>query len=337
MAYPVSEVVDGCGDGTAAGVVEGHGWIGSGGVCFEPAVEGEHVFYEFRCVALAPSGPVLEALGEEVVVADEGEVKHYTSRTIARVGFLAFYTEDMTSLLHKALPQVHQLESEVKTMAEAPVNLPRRLKTPRAAAIAGILFAVLAGTTQVLVRLSIPSDAKDSGAWLAGQGGTISLALNLVPFAGIAFLWFMGVVRDHLGRLEDQFFSTVFVGSGLLYLGLTFVSAAVAGSLLASYSKGPGSLVDNGVYAFGRMVVFEASNVYALRMSGVFMISLATIWLRTATMSRWLAFFTYALALVLLVSISLSVWFTLVFPVWVLVISVHMLIGDLRKRSASNA
>ena len=220
-------------------------------------------------------------------------------------------------------------------MAEAPVNLTRRLKTPRAAAIAGILFAVLAGTTQVLVRLSIPNDAKDSGAWLAGQGGTISLALNLVPFAGIAFLWFMGVVRDHLGRLEDQFFSTVFVGSGLLYLGLTFVSAAVAGSLLASYAKGPSNLVENSVYAFGRMVVFEASNTYALRMSGVFMISLATIWLRTRTMPRWLVFFTYALALVLLVSISLSVWFTLVFPAWVLVISVHMLIGDLRKRSAS--
>jgi len=83
------------------------------------------------------------------------------------------------------------------------------------------------------------------------------------------------------------------------------------------------------------MVVFEASNTYALRMSGVFMISLATIWLRTRTMPRWLVFFTYTLALVLLVSISLSVWFTLIFPAWVLVISVQMLIGDLRKRSAS--
>ncbi len=219
-------------------------------------------------------------------------------------------------------------------MAEAPVNLPRQLKTPRAAAIAGILFAVLAGTAQVLIRLSIPGDATDSGAWLAGQGGTISLALSLVPFAGIAFLWFMGVVRDHLGRLEDRLFSTVFVGSGLLYLGLSFVSAAVAGSLLANYPAGPGRLVENSVYAFGRMVVFGASNTYALRMSGVFMISLATIWLRTATMSRWLVFFTYALALVLLVSISLSVWFTLVFPAWVLVVSVYMLIGDLRKRPA---
>src|SRR5258708_32647598 len=96
----------------------------------------------------------------------------------------------------------------------------------------------------------------------------------------------MGVVRDHLGRLEVQFFSTVFVGSGLLYLGLTFVSAAVAGSLLASYSTGPGRLVENSVYAFGRMVVFEASNTYALRISGLFMISVATIWPRTSTHAR---------------------------------------------------
>ena len=219
-------------------------------------------------------------------------------------------------------------------MTETPVSLPRQLKTPRSAAIAGILFAVLAGTAQVLIRLSIPGDAKDSGAWLAGQGGTISLALSLVPFAGIAFLWFIGVVRNHLGRLEDRLFSTVFFGSGLLYLGMSFVSAAVAGSLLATYSTGPGRLAGNSVYAFGRMEMFIASNTYALRMAGVFMISLGTIWLQTATMSRWLAFFTYALALVMLVSISLSVWFTLLFPPWVLVVSVYILIGDLRKRPA---
>jgi hypothetical protein len=51
---------------------------------------------------------------------------------------------------------------------------------------------------------------------------TVNFALTLVPFAGIAFLWFMGVVRSHLGRLEDQFFSTVFYGSGLLFLAMLF-------------------------------------------------------------------------------------------------------------------
>jgi hypothetical protein len=218
-------------------------------------------------------------------------------------------------------------------MAKATINLTRRgLKTPRAAAIAGIIFAVLSVTAQVLMRLSVPTDAADTGAWLSGQAITVSLALRLVPFAGIAFLWFMGVVRDRLGHLEDQFFSTVFFGSGLLYLGLSFVAAAEAGSLLV---LDPGKLAASSVYTLGRMFMYQISNVYALRMSGVFMISWGTIWFRTGTMPRWLVFATYVLALVLLLSVSLSPWFTLIFPAWVFVISVFILIGNLRNRSAN--
>ena len=37
----------------------------------------------------------------------------------------------------------------------------------------------------------------------------------LMPFAGIAFLWFIGVVRDGFGRYEDKFFASVFLGSGI--------------------------------------------------------------------------------------------------------------------------
>ena len=58
-----------------------------------------------------------------------------------------------------------------------------------------------------------------------------------MPFAGIAFLWFIGVVRDRLGRLEDQFFSTVFFGSGLLFLAMVFVSMAIAGGMVAGYHR----------------------------------------------------------------------------------------------------
>src|SRR5438105_795293 len=218
-------------------------------------------------------------------------------------------------------------------MAQAPVKLAgRRLKTPHAAAIAGILFAVLSSTGLVLIRLSIPTDASDRGAWLEGQSGAISLALALVPLAGIAFLWFIGVLRDRMAQLEDQFFSTVFLGSGLLYLGLTFVSAALAGGLLASYAVDPG-LVKSDVYFFARQVMYQINNVYALRMSGVFMISLATIWLRTGTAPRLLVVLTYILALVLLFSLSLSTWLTFTFPVWVLVISVFILVENLGNPS----
>jgi len=221
-------------------------------------------------------------------------------------------------------------------MAKATKNLTsRELKTPRVAALAGIIFAVLMITAQVLIRLSVPTDTSDTGAWLSGQASTVSLALSMVPFAGIAFLWFIGVLRERLGHLEDQFFSTVFFGSGLLYLGLTFVAAALAGSLLADPSLRPGNAAGAITYAFGRLEMYQISNVYALRMSGVFMISLGTIWLQTGTMPRWLAFSSYALALLLLVSISLSVWFTLIFPAWVFVISMFILVGNLRTRSAS--
>jgi hypothetical protein len=216
-------------------------------------------------------------------------------------------------------------------MSQTAINLTgRRLKTPRAAAVAGIIFAVLLSTGQTLIRLSIPTDPSDTGASLAGQASTISLALSLFPFAGIAFLWFMGVVRDRLAELEDQLFSTIFFGSGLLYLGLTFVAAAVAGDLLASYTLFPES-IRSSFLIFGRLMIYHITNVYALRMSGIFMISLGTIWLRTGTMPRLLAFLTYPLALIMLLSFSLNIYFSLIFPAWVFVISLYILIENLRR------
>ncbi len=216
-------------------------------------------------------------------------------------------------------------------MSETAINLTRRrLKTPRAAAVAGIIFAVLLATGQTLIRLTIPTDPSDTGAWLAGQSSTITVALSLYPFAAIAFLWFMGVVRDRLAELEDQLFSTIFFGSGLLYLGLMFIAAGIVGDLLASAALYPAPM-RSSFFIFGRLLVYQITNVYALRMSGVFMISLGTIWLRTGTMPRWLAFLTYPLALIMLVSWSLNVLFSLIFPAWVFVISMYILIENLRR------
>jgi hypothetical protein len=217
-------------------------------------------------------------------------------------------------------------------MTEISVSLTRkRLTTPRAAAIAGILFALLYGTSLVLVRISIPSDPAAESAWLETNATKVSLALNLVPFAGIAFLWFIGVSRDRLEDLEDRLFATVFLGSGLLFLAMTFVGAALAGGLLSSYLVAPSALVESGLFTYSRAVMYQIINVYAIRMAGVFMISLGTIWLRTGLMQRGWAFLTYALALVLLLSISYSLWVTLIFPIWVLVVSVYFLILALRR------
>jgi len=210
------------------------------------------------------------------------------------------------------------------------------LKTPRAAAFAGIVFSVLFTISIVLIRLAIPEELSgtNTAAWLQGNTSTVTLALTLVPFAGIAFLWFMGVVRDRLGKLEDQFFSTVFFGSGLLFLAMIFASAAVAGGILASYAIAADTLTKSGVIIVGRAIMYTITDVYAIRMAGVFMISLGTIWMRTRVMPRLFVFLTYAVALLLLVSRDFTSWLILVFPAWVFVISIFILIVSLRGEQA---
>jgi len=216
-------------------------------------------------------------------------------------------------------------------MPDTPLIVTRRaLKTPRAAAVAGIIFALLYGASLVLVYLSIPAYQVADSTWLETNSGTVSLALNLIPYAGIAFLWFIGVIRDRLGDQEDRLFSTVFLGSGLLFLALTFVGAALAGGLLNTYTIESSTLINSGVYAFSRAVVYQVINIYAIRMAGVFMISLGTIWIRTGVMHRTWGILTYAFALVLLLSISYSLWVTLIFPGWVLVVSVYILVRNPR-------
>ena len=201
----------------------------------------------------------------------------------------------------------------------------RRLTTPRAAAVAGILFALLIAASQILLRSAIPERLNIDTAWMATGSGRISTALGLMPFAGIAYLWFIGAVRDKLGDYEDRFFSSVFLGSSLLFLGMVFVAMAIAGGILTTYSMIDGETPDYTVILFGRALMLHISNVYALRMAGVTMISLATIWIRTGLAPRWLVWVTYALALILLLVVNFSLWVTLIYPAWVFLISLYIL------------
>jgi len=204
------------------------------------------------------------------------------------------------------------------------------MKTPRAAAIAGIIFAVLLTTSQVFIRISIPSNPLGPAHEVIDHSKTISLALDLLPFAGISFLWFIAVVRDRLGEFEDRFFATVFLGSGLLYIAMTFVSAALAGGLIRVLGGGTENLIPSGAYALSRAEIYQTTQVYGIKMAGVFMISTCTILLRTRIAPRWMAVLGYALALLLLLSIGTIEWIPLVFPAWVFLISVYILIENLR-------
>src|SRR5215831_16169907 len=160
------------------------------------------------------------------------------------------------------------------------------LRTPRAAAIAGILFSVLLIAIIALLRMAVPADPGESGAWLSTNARTVVLALNLVPFDGIAFLWFIGVLRDRLGQREDRFFATVFFGSGLLFLAMLFAAAAIIGALIMAFAAEPNVLINSSTFRFARTLVYNIVNIYATKMAGVFMISTSTVAIYTGFAPR---------------------------------------------------
>jgi hypothetical protein len=208
-----------------------------------------------------------------------------------------------------------------------------RLKTPKAAAIAGIAFSLLLFTIIWLLWRSVPSDPLDPGAWLATDSKTVALALNLVPFAGVAFLWFIGVLRDRLGQQEDRFFATVFFGSALLFLAMLFAAAAITGAIiLVASSADPNELTNSATFRYARATGYIFMNVYAIKMAGVFMISTSTVVIYTRIAPRWIAVLGYVLACILLIGsyyINLSFF---VLPLWVFLVSIHILLDNLRRQ-----
>jgi hypothetical protein len=223
-----------------------------------------------------------------------------------------------------------------EVVGQGPLRAGSPLRTPRAAAAAGIIFSVLLIAALVLLRVSVPADPAVPGAWLtdAHRRSAVALALNLIPFAGIAFLWFVGVVRDRIGEREDRFFATVFLGSGLLFVAMLFTGAAVAGGLIAS--QAPSGPPAGGDLLLGRHISVLLLNVYAMRMAAVFTLTTVTIARHTRIVARWLTIAGLASALVLLVTAGTVPWIELLFPAWILALSIDILVGRARGPSGGD-
>jgi hypothetical protein len=211
-----------------------------------------------------------------------------------------------------------------------PAETPQAPGTPRVVGISGMIFSALYIASLVLVRLSMPADPADPGEWLAdpSRRDSVRVALNMIPFTGIAFLWFMGVLRNRVGALEDRFMSTVFLGSGLLFVGMLFAIGAVAGGLLETLGADGRPPVQSETYAICRRATYILMNTYALKMAAVFMFVTSTIGLRTAILPRWIPIGGFAFGLVMLLAITDSAWIALLFPLWVLVVSTYILVAD---------
>jgi hypothetical protein len=207
--------------------------------------------------------------------------------------------------------------------ASAPVLTARFWRTRRSAAIAGIAFGVLLLLAMTMLRIALAEDSLQALRADGQRRALIQLSLNLVPFAGIAFLWFIGVVREQLGEVEDRLFSTVFLGSGLLFLAMLFVGTVTSATLMEMLAS---QHVNAEIFVYGRSNTHGLMSVYAMRMAAVFTLSVSTLGLRTAGLPRWLSFLGYLVALILLVAAGEHRWTQLVFPAWVLLVSVVILL-----------
>ena len=200
----------------------------------------------------------------------------------------------------------------------------KSIRAIRAAGVAGLVFAALLTTSLLILRADPPTSGDAAGArdtWLA--------ALYLVPFAGIAFLWFLAALRRRIGRLEDQFFSTVFLGSGLMFVAMLFAASAAASAALAAGRFGGGP-ENQAAFEFGRALANTLFYVFAVKMAAAFMLVSSTIGLRTRSIPRWFVLVGFAAGIVMLFSVGFFAILALIFPAWVAVVSVLLLRADPR-------
>jgi len=206
---------------------------------------------------------------------------------------------------------------------EPPNDLaPSRLTTPRAAAVAGVVFALLFVASVLIIRSFVDAPSTGSLSGVADVlGDYISVAVAyLIPFSGIAFLWFIGVVRDRIGVYEDRFFATVFLGSGLMFVAMLFSAAGVAAGVLTLAQPTAATL------ELGKSIARGMFYLYGARSAGVFTIVTSMIVLRTGALPRWAAFAGLAIGLVLLLSVQSFELVIVLFPAWVLLLSVIILV-----------
>jgi hypothetical protein len=211
-----------------------------------------------------------------------------------------------------------------------------RMRAPWAASLAGILYAALFVAALLLLRTSPLNDATDAGlvrVFADSEDTPVVIgALYLAPISGIAFLWFIAVIRDQVLEREHQFFATVFIGSGLLYVALVFAAAAAIASIVVRVRY-----LDLGVptandIAVVRSLAYALLFGFASRAAAVFLISGATLGLHAGVFPRWFALTGYVAGLLLLVVAAFWDWIILVLPAWVAVVSVFILRRERARR-----
>lgn len=202
----------------------------------------------------------------------------------------------------------------------------RRVRSLEAAAVAGVVYAVLTiGGLLLLAQFpSLDQSDEEITSWFENSANQSSLilGLNLVAVSSVAFLWFVAVIRRRVGDLEDRFFGTVFLGSGIAYIAIWLVAGAVlAGPAVATSVLDSGSVTE-GSASLAAGIGAGLLLVVAPRVQAVFVLTTSAVILRSRVLPRWLAIVGYVVAIAMFLFPLVADPIGLVFPIWVAVVSV---------------
>ncbi|MFD6356347.1 hypothetical protein KHQ06_37515 [Nocardia tengchongensis] len=204
---------------------------------------------------------------------------------------------------------------------------PGRMASIEAMGFTGIVFAVLTLIGVEMLR-GMPGWSADHAAveqWFAQSGNRTRLTsvVLIMVVASIALLWFIGTLRRRLGQREDQLFATVFLGSGVILIGLLLTSvAAFAVPATIAQQLSPAAAADAYPASHGLGMVLIT--IIAPRISAVFMLSLANLARVTRAFPRWLTLLSTAAALFMLIAVTTEIRIAWVLPAWSLVIGIYI-------------
>lgn len=197
----------------------------------------------------------------------------------------------------------------------------------RAAMLTGILGTIFAMLFLVSLWLlsQAPRPGSDPQAFVDFYNSSerrkiVLVGLYILPLSAISFIWFISALRQWVAqgdRRGSQLIGTVQLLSGVGFIILTLASAA-ASTLPAALVELSDQRVDPEMARDFPLYGNALLLIFGVRLSAMFVMTTTNIGRVSGYMPRWFAYFGYAVAAVLFLSYSLTVWLAVVFPLWVL-------------------
>ena len=214
-------------------------------------------------------------------------------------------------------------------------SIPEDLNVRRAARLTawlGIVYSILVVASFALLNRTPGPTSSDEDYLSFYSSGDRRLAilagLYLMPFAGIAFLWFVVALRTWISksaRRVDELFSNVQLVSGIVFIALFFASAATLSALAANVEFADASIEPATARQFTQLG-WALLLVFSMRMAGIFVLTTTTLGRSHGLLPRWFTIAGYGVGLFLLLSAVLSPALILVLPVWVFVLGLILLV-----------